>query len=68
MNLFIDGIAYDGVNGRLALKLPSLPPLELNVEDLYVFSDFGNFPSLKELAIRASVPGCTHNAAPSSPA
>ena len=32
MNLFIDGIAYDGVNGRLALKLPSLPPLELNVE------------------------------------
>ena len=34
MHLFIDGITYDGVNGRLALKLPSLPPLELNVEDL----------------------------------
>lgn len=34
MHLFIDGITYDGVNGRLAIKLLSLPALNLSADEL----------------------------------
>lgn len=34
MHLFIDGITYDGINGKLTLKLLSLPALNLSADEL----------------------------------